>query len=64
MMELANLSIDFLKTSTEDGTVKEDDKESMEVASESLYLFCVSTSHLVRLDANYPSSMPRRVIWS
>ena len=28
-------SIDFLKTSTEDGTVKEDDKESMEVASAS-----------------------------
>lgn len=28
-------SIDFLKTSTEDGTVKEDDKESMEVASTS-----------------------------
>lgn len=27
-------SIDFLKTSTEDGTVKEDDKESMEVASQ------------------------------
>jgi hypothetical protein len=33
-MELT-ASIDFLKTSTEDGTVKEDDKESMEVASAS-----------------------------
>jgi len=34
-------SIDFLKTSTEDGTVKEDDKESMEVAS--VFTFQTST---------------------
>jgi small glutamine-rich tetratricopeptide repeat-containing protein alpha len=53
-VDLTNFSIDFLKTSTEDGTVKEDDKESMEVASESFHLFCVSTPHLVRPDTNTP----------
>jgi small glutamine-rich tetratricopeptide repeat-containing protein alpha len=30
--------IDFLKTSQQDGTVKEDDKESLDVASEHLVL--------------------------
>jgi hypothetical protein len=31
--------IDFLKTSQQDGTVKEDDKESLDVASESKHEF-------------------------
>jgi hypothetical protein len=55
-MELTT-SIDFLKTSTEDGTVKEDDKESMEVASASDPL----NTKMKRAD-NQSNALPNRSV--
>jgi hypothetical protein len=55
-MELTT-SIDFLKTSTEDGTVKEDDKESMEVASASY----PPNMNMTRAD-NQSNALPNRSV--
>jgi hypothetical protein len=50
--------IDFLKTSQQDGTVKEDDKESLDVASELISRLRRILLSRLTLSAYTASSMP------